>query len=267
MRLNRNCAVLAGCTAFLAAALLSAQTVSVHQAQGLLHGFLVLRTMDGAVIANGELIQTAQGDRVTSQTTFHFNDGSLHEETVVFSQQGTFRLLKDHLVQRGPAFKRQIETSFDASSGDFSARYTDEDGKSKSVSERVKLSPDFANGMVPTLLENAPGGAGLTVSMVAATPAPRTVKLVISPEGQESFTTGTATHTATRYVVKVEIGGVAGVVAPLVGKQPPDTHVWILQGAVPTFLKSEGPLYDGGPVWRIELASPEWGKKATGHSS
>ena len=65
---------------------------------------------------------------------------------------------------------------------------------------------------------------------------------------------GTATH----YVVKVEIGGVSGLLAPLLGKQPPDTQVWILPGEAPAFVKSEGPLYLGGPLWRIELTSPVW---------
>jgi hypothetical protein len=59
-------------------------------------------------------------------------------------------------------------------------------------------------------------------------------------------------------VIKVEIGGVAGVIAPLVGKQPPDSHVWILGGDSPAFVKAEQALYTGGPVWRIELASPAW---------
>jgi len=52
--------------------------------------------------------------------------------------------------------------------------------------------------------------------------------------------------------------GVAGVVAPIVRKQPPDIHVWILGGEAPAFVKSEGPLYLGGPIWRIELVSPVW---------
>jgi hypothetical protein len=43
--------------------------------------------------------------------------------------------------------------------------------------------------------------------------------------------------------VKVKIGGIAGLVAPLLGKQPPDTHVWVLTGDAPAFVKLEGPLY------------------------
>ena len=61
-------------------------------------------------------------------------------------------------------------------------------------------------------------------------------------------------------MVKPEIGGLAGLVAPLVGKQPTDAHVWIMGGAAPAFVKAEQTLYTGGPVWRIELTSPAWGK-------
>src|SRR5437016_14110154 len=84
--------------ALLAFAPAMAQTVQVRYAEGLLHGFLVLRTMDGTIIADGELNQTVQGDRVTSRTTFRFKDGSLREETIEFSQRGTFRLLNEHLI-------------------------------------------------------------------------------------------------------------------------------------------------------------------------
>jgi hypothetical protein len=84
------------------------------------------------------------------------------------------------------------------------------------------------------------------------------VKLAITSQGEEPFSIGGSSRKATHYVVKVEIGGAAGLVAPLLGKQPPDTHVWILGGEAPAFVKSEGPLFFGGPVWRIELTSPVW---------
>jgi hypothetical protein len=84
------------------------------------------------------------------------------------------------------------------------------------------------------------------------------VKLAISPEGEEWFATGGITRKAKRYRVKVEIGGITGLLAPLLGKQPADTHVWILDGEAPAFVKSEGPLYLSGPIWRIELTAPVW---------
>ena len=66
--------------------------------------------------------------------------------------------------------------------------------------------------------------------------------------GEESFATGGTNRKAMHYVLKVDIGGIKGVVAPLVGKQPPDSHVWILGGDAPAFVKSEQPLYNGGPL-------------------
>src|SRR3989442_14377116 len=86
--------------------LAGAEALAARHTEGLLHGFLVVRTLEGVVLASGDLSQTARGDRVTSRLAFHFKDGSSHEETVVFTQRGKFRLLSDHLVQKGPTFPR-----------------------------------------------------------------------------------------------------------------------------------------------------------------
>jgi hypothetical protein len=71
---------------------------------------------------------------------------------------------------------------------------------------------------------------------------------MISPGGKERFSIGGSYRKATRFVVKVEIGGILGLLAPAMGQQAPDILVWILAGEVPTFLKLEGPAYTGGPV-------------------
>jgi len=73
---------------------------------------------------------------------------------------------------------------------------------------------------------------------------------------------GGSSRNTTRYALKISIRGVAGIVAPLIGKEPPEIHVWVMEGEAPTLLGSEGPLYEGGPVWRIEQISPEWAKEA-----
>jgi len=239
----------------------TAAPVAVRHTEGLVHGFLVLRTLEGSTLADGDLIQVARGDRVTSRLVFRFKDGSVHDETAIFSQRHNFRLLNDHLVQKGPAFQHPIEVSIDGSTGQVTVRNADDDGKEKEkvVTDHLDLPPDVANGLVLTLLKNIRSDALQTkVSMVAATPKPRMVKLAITPQGEEPFSIGGSSRKATHYVVKVEIGGAAGLVAPLLGKQPPDTHVWILGGEAPAFVKSEGPLYFGGPIWRIELVSPVW---------
>ena len=245
--------------AMFQAASLSAEPVAVRQVGGALHGFLDLRAVNGAIIASGDLTQVAHGSQLTSRLTFHFKDGSLQDETTVFSQRGHFRMVTDHLVQKGPAFKHPMDVSMDCARGLVTVRYADDKGDDKVETKHLTLPPDLANGMIPTLLNNiGPGTPSFTVSMLVATPKPQVVKLVISAEGEDSFSIGTASHKATRYVVKVDIGGIKGVLAPLVGKQPPDTLVWILGGSSPAFLKSEGPSYEDGPIWRIELASPVW---------
>jgi len=266
---SKRLAALLACLALLLPCALPAEQVAVRHTEGIVHGFLVLRTLEDKIIAEGDLTQLARGDRVTTHVIFHFEDGSVHEETTLFSQRGSFRLLSDHLVQKGPAFKRPMEVTTNGTTGEVTVRYTDEDNKDKEkvVTERLKLPPDVANGIVFTLLKNIrPEATRLTVSMVVATPKPRLVKLVIALQGEEPFSIGGSGRKATHYVAKVEIGGAAGLVAPLVGKQPPDTHIWILGGEAPVFVKSEGPLYEGGPIWRIELTSPVWPQKPAANS-
>lgn len=251
-------AALLASAGLFAPAALPADAVPVRYTEGIAHGFLTLSTPGGKRLADGDLIQTARADRVTSRVVLQFRDGSVHDETVVFSQKDHFRLLRNHLVQTGPSFPRSIDMLVDAEAGEVRIRYA-EDGEAKTVSDRPELPADLANGLVLTLLKNVrPDSALTTVSLLAATPKPRLVRLRIAPAGEDSFSIGASRRAATHYVVKVEIGGIAGLIAPLIGKQPLDSHVWILGGDAPTFVKSEGPFYDGGPPWRLELTNPVW---------
>jgi hypothetical protein len=230
--------------------------------EGLLHGFLLLRNVEGEVLAEGEITQVAHGDKLKASLVFHFKDTSLYQEDVVFSQHRVFRVFSYHLTQKGPAFKTPLEFSLDGSTGEALVRYTNGDGKEKIASERLKLTQDLANGLITTVAKNIqPGASPLTLAMVVATPKPRLAKVVISQDGEDWFSVGNSTYKAVRYAVKIELQGVPGLVAPLVGKEPPDIHIWVLNGEAPAYLKSEGPLYAGGPVWRIEPVSPAWKNK------
>ena len=243
------------------AAVVGGEPVRVRRTEGLVHGFLTLKNLDGTLLADGDLLQSAVGNRVTSRLVFHFKDGSLHDETAVYSQRQEFRLISDHLVQKGPSFPKPVDMRIDASSGQVIVQYTEDRGEQKVVSEQMKLPLDLANGLIMTLLKNArPDAPPKSVGMVAATPKPRLVKLEISSAGEEPFSTGVTGRKATHYIVHVDIGGLSGLIAPLVGKQPPDSHVWILGGDTPAFVKAEQPFFLGGDVWRIELASPAWPK-------
>lgn len=255
----RLLATLITLTFVLTGALLGASNMPVRYKEGLTHGFVVLSMLDGNPIAVGDVTEIAHGNKVTIHVVFHFNDGSLQDETTVFSQRQSFSLITYQLIQKGPTFPHPTEISVVTATGQVTVQYTDDKGNEKTESERLKLPSDLANGMVLTLLKNVrPGDAIPQLSMVVATPKPRIVKLSISSQDKEPFTLAGSRREALHYVIKVEVGGLAGLVAPLLGKQPPDAHIWIIGGEAPTFVKSETLSYLGGPVWRTELVSPVW---------
>jgi hypothetical protein len=258
MKLKQNLAAAFAVAALCLPAAPSAEPVTVRHAEGLVRGFLSLRSPEGKLLASGDLIQNARGDRVTSRLVFRFADGSTHDETAVFRQRGQFLLLSDHLVQKGPSFERAIDMTIDRASGQVTVKYTD-DGKQKSEVEKMELPPDLANGMIITLLKNIRSNAmPKSLSYIAATPKPRLVKFELGVAGADPFTVAGSRRRATHYVLKVEIGGLAGVIAPLIGKQPEDSHVWILEGEAPAFVKSKASMFMGGPLWQTDLVSPAW---------
>ena len=117
--------------------------VPVRHTEGLVHGFLVLRTLEGGTLAHGDLIQMAHADRVTTHLIFHFKDGSLHDETAVYSQLRSFRLLRYHLVQKGPSLSSAKDISIDVPSGQVTVRYSGDDGKEQVTTEYMKLPVDL----------------------------------------------------------------------------------------------------------------------------
>src|ERR1700687_439454 len=240
------------------------QAIPVRHLGGLVHGFLVLRSEQNEILANGEWLQTNRGDQVTNRLIFHFKDGSLHEETTVYSQRRTFRIISYHLVQKGPSFKHPMDVLIDAAKSQVTVHSSDDQGKENVITEHIDIPPDLANGLAITYLMNLPANSQRTnFSYLAATPKPRMVKLEITPQTEDTFAVGDTTRKITHYLVKIQIGGLAGVVAPIVGKQPADIHLWILGGEQPAWVKSEGPLYEGGPSWRIELVSPSGPKETS----
>ena len=240
---------------------LMADSVRVRYVEGVTLGLLVLQNLNGQPLAYGELDQVvnASDGVVTADLRFHFKDGSSFRETTKFTQHGEFRLVSDHLSQKGPSFKKESETWIEAATGTVRVR-TVENGKDKETTKHLDLPPDVANGLLFTLIKNLdPNANETTVSMVAASGQPRLVSLHITPAPGKTIRVGWMKREAQQYVVKVKIGGVAGVVAPLVGKQPPDIHVWVSKGEAPGILESEGPLTEDTPVWRIRLSSPQYG--------
>jgi hypothetical protein len=225
--------------------------------EGTAQGFLAMRSTDGSIIASGDLTQTVHGDRVTSRVTFRFKDGSLDDETSVFTERKVFRLITDHHIQKGPSFPKPADVLINAIKGTVTVRY-EEKGVEKSETSHMNIPPDIANGAIFDVIKNVPSDRETKLSWIAATPKPRLVKLVITAPDKQSFKIAGTSRKATHFNIHVEIGGISGIIAPLIGKEPDDMSVWITQGDAPTFVKFQGALYLGGPNWRIELESPVW---------
>ena len=87
----------------------SAAPISVRFVEGVTHGFLLLRTVNGGLIASGDLLQVYRGGQVESRMVFRFKDGSVFDERVVFTQERVFTMQNYRLVQRGPVFTEDTE--------------------------------------------------------------------------------------------------------------------------------------------------------------
>ncbi|MGA8741096.1 MAG: hypothetical protein WB561_07915 [Terracidiphilus sp.] len=251
----RSAAVLV-CAVHLMAA---AEPVPAHHLEGTLHGFLALTTEQGEVLANGDLIEMVRGDRVTAHLTFHFKDGSLDDETTVYTQRGVFRLISDRHIQKGPYFPHPLDMTIDVAKGIVVTHSLDKDGKDEVATDRIKMPEDLYNGLVMPVIKNVSPDAGETkISMIVATPKPRLVTLSILPQAPETFYLAGTPRRATEYEIKIQLGGIAGAIAPVIGKQPPNIYVSIETGQVPAFLRESGPLFEGGAVLNISLIGPTW---------
>lgn len=234
---------------------LDGDPIPVRHPQASAHGFLAVKTLDGKAIATGDATQLVRGDRIISRVTFRFRDGSIDDDITVFSQRGVFRLISDHHIQHGPSFPKPIDVLIEVSTGQITSHT--EGGKVKQ--DYLELPPDVSNGLPPNLLMNVlPSTPETKLSFVAPTEKPRLIHVSIKPVGEVPFTIGGTKRKAVDFLLHVELGGITGVVAPIIGKQPPDYHIWILPGTSPAFIREEGPLYEGGPLWRIEQISPEF---------
>jgi hypothetical protein len=238
----------------------AAAPVAVRFLEGVTHGFLLVRSLAGEILGQGEMIQVVkEGDLVESHLVFNFKDGSLHDEKVTFSQQRVFTMLRYHLVQSGPSFPDQIEVSIDRSASEYKVRSkTGEDGKEEVLTGAFTLPNDVYNGIFVTMLLNLPKGVSETVNFLAFTPKPEVIKLELLLVGEHTVRIGDLSRKAVQYVFKPDIGMIRELLGKASGKIPAQFHYdcWILADEVPSFVQFEGPLQVMGPIMRIELVSP-----------
>lgn len=226
-----------------------AEPVAVRFTEGVGRGFPVLRDAKGEKIAQGDLVQIARGDRVENRLTFRFRDGSFYDETVVFSQRDVFTLLSYRIVQRGPSFPESIDASVDRSTGRYTVRYKgDEDSPEEVVKGKFEMPTDAYNGLLSTLMKNLPTGESAMVQIIAFTPKPRLVKMLLMPATEDTVMMSETAVPSTRFLVKPQLG----LFASLLVAEIPDIKIWVAGGEAPAFLRFEGPLYFMGPIWRID---------------
>jgi len=236
---------------------LNGAPVPVIQKQGSTHGFLVLEDENHKEIAVGDQINVVRGNTLKARLVFHFKDGSIDDETAVVQQGATFRLLTDHHVQSGPSFAKAVDVTIDVPKGQVS--WVESSGKGKETkSQHVDMPADLVNGLLSLVVENFPAKTEeMDVSYLVVAPKPRVVKFNVKRDGEDRVTFGARSRKAERFNIHVSLGGVAGAVAPLLGKQPPDLKMWTL-GELPVFIRMVGPLYMDGPIWTIAWAAPKW---------
>jgi hypothetical protein len=240
--------------------------VPVRLPEGLTHGFLIVRSAAGDIVAHGELTQMVkEGGVAESRLVFRFKDGSLHDEKVAFSQQRVFVLIRYQLTQRGPSFPEQMDLVVDRRTSRYEIRARGRDDESETaLSGDIDVPTDAYNGMIVTTLLNLPKGASETVHVLAFVPEPTAISLELALAGEQVIRVGGQSRKAWRYAFKPDIGPVKMFFGKLLGKLPEDFHYncYILADDVPSFVRFEGPLQLMGPVFSIELISPQVALKA-----
>jgi hypothetical protein len=243
------------------AAAAHAEQIPVKHIQLPRHEFMTARSGTGNVIARAEFTETVQGDEVTMRLTYHFPDGSIDDETTTYRQQGTFQLIRNHHIQQGPFFLKPVDFSTEAVTGTATTRTTDSGGKVHVASQHIDLPNDLANGFVGTLLLNVPPNtAPFRAGILAPVFGGRLIRILISPEGEQPFQKAGQTRKATVFRIHPELSGILGWLATLLGLQPKDVMVWILEGEQPAVVRVVGQLGGSGPVVSSELEGTTFGK-------
>ena len=238
-----------------------AEQITVKHVQLPMHRFMVARSEAGQIIANVEFSQAVQSDQVTMHVIYRFVDGSIDDEETTYTQQGMFRLVRNHHIQKGPFFTKPVDFTVEAATGIVTGRTIEKNGKMHVESKHINLPADLANGFVGTLLLNVPHNtAPFRVGMLAPVSGGRLIRLLISPEEEQTVQLSGRSLKATVFRVHPELGGIVSVIARLLGIQPKDVMVWVLEGEAPAVAVVVGQLGGSGPVVSADLVGTSFDK-------
>jgi hypothetical protein len=170
--------------------------VRVRFSESMSHGFLVLRNYQGDVLAHGEYVQEPRGTRIEN----HLRSASRTVEP--------------------------SEVTFERDNSRYHARIGDQEA----VDGKVDLPDDLHNGMTSTLMKNL--ARNTRGHLLVFTPKPQLLDTELRAEGEDRYFVGTTASSATRFLLKIDLRGVKGVVASIFGKEPPDVRYWISRTGV-----------------------------------
>src|SRR5439155_1347423 len=122
-------------------------------------------------------------------------------------------------------------------------RYHARVGDDKPTEDSIELPENLHHVITGNILKNLAPGASAAGHMLAFTPKPYRLDTTLRAEGKDKFFAGDVARTATRYLLKMELRGVTGVVASILGKDPPQVRYWSSTGAAPGFGRVEGAVH------------------------
>lgn len=234
--------------------------VAVRYCEGTVHGFLELRTESDSLIAHGDLLQVPTDSGLESRMILHFRDNSYFEETTRYTQHQVFRLQSYRLVQRGPSFSQDLDAGFSIGGAYQVRSVSHEDGKESRYDGKLELPADTYNGLPVVVTRNLRPGDTTLVHLVAFTPKPRVIGLEISFVAASHVVLGERAEETAHFRLTPKLGAFTAFFAKLLGKLPPDSHIWVVTEQVPAFIHFKGPLYTG-PSWQLSLTTPTWPKR------
>jgi hypothetical protein len=123
------------------------EPIRVRYPEGRTQRFFGAPHSGGKAFATGDLTEVLHGNEVVAHLVFHFKDGSVDDDTTVFSQLRTFRLISDHHIQKGPSFPHPTNVLINAATGQVTVHYQDKD-REKVETDHLDLPPDLANGIL-----------------------------------------------------------------------------------------------------------------------
>ncbi len=195
--------------------------VRMRHPQGWAHGFVDVTTQEGKRIGVGDLLQRVNKREISSRLVLNFFDGSVDDETTVYTQDREMRLISDHHVQHGPSFPKPTDVLVDAAH----SRVRTQDPSGKVTEAHFDMPADTYYGLASTVLMNRPPDTQQSkIAIVIGGEQPRLAHLISTPAGKKSYKLGGVQREAYEWIVHIDLGGVAKVVAPIIGKQPPEDH-------------------------------------------